>query len=195
MPGVSTVLVVLKRVVDNGIERAHDTLYQKAALHTCDVLCAACEAIISHSTAFGLRAFWPGRQKTPFQKDLAIAAGLGSRSVSGLFISHQQGIDVHLETVLLGFELQINQKNKQPVYVCDACGLCLDACPAGALEGNVVYPDHCRDYRKNRVKPYQGKTYCGLCMQACPQRNHTAQQPLSPGDDKGKDVRSLGHEK
>lgn len=166
--------MLVKQIEGSAIDHAHEIEYQKAALHTFESLYAASDAIVAHCISRGVAACWPGRQKTPYQKDIAVAAGLGSKCISGLFISGQLGIDVHLETVLIAYPLKTPWPTRTAVFSWDSCGLCVSACPAGVLDGKTVLSERCSIYRKSHVEPYEGHTYCGLCMKACPQRKKIA---------------------
>jgi Pyruvate/2-oxoacid:ferredoxin oxidoreductase delta subunit len=171
LPDVQTILLLLKRIPDGMIECAHDLLYQKAALQTFDDLSAASEEMVSCLRRHGVTALWPGRQKTPHQKHIAVRAGVGSIGDCRLLISSRHGIDVHLESVIVAEEIRIPSMDRIQ-FKCDACGLCFAACPVRAIEPGKIDRDRCVEYRRTKVVPYRERKYCGLCMKACPQREH-----------------------
>lgn len=171
LPGIRTILILVKAIPDEMIERAHDLQYQTVALQTFDDLCAASQAMVSCLDRHGIKAFWPGRQKTPHQKHIAAHAGVGSLGDCTLLISARHGIDVHLESVLVGEVIRI-PSSEMVRFRCDACGLCIRACPAAAIEPGHVDRDRCMEYRRARVVGHKGRNYCGLCMKVCPQRSH-----------------------
>lgn len=171
LPDVQAILLLLKRIPDGMIDRAHDLSYQKMAQQTFDDLSAASEEMVSCFRRHGVKALWPGRQKTPHQKHIAVRAGVGSIGDCRLLISSRHGIDVHLESVLVAEEITIPTTDRIQ-FKCNACGLCFVACPVRAIEPGKIDRDRCVEYRRASVVPYKERKYCGLCMKACPQREH-----------------------
>jgi epoxyqueuosine reductase QueG len=172
LPGVKTILVLMKTMPGSMIDRAHDADYQKMVLKTFQDLNAVSQEIVSCLERFGYKAAWPGSQKTPFQKNIAEKAGLGAISDSKLLVSFQHGIGVQLETVLVDGLLEFDQ-NESMLFKCDSCGLCIDACPVQAISPAGVNREACVTYRRGIVKDATGIVYCGLCMKACPQKKET----------------------
>jgi ferredoxin len=169
LPDAKTILVLLKRIPQGMIGQAYDLPYQQAALATFEALGAASAEIVGCLMRHGVGAAWPGRQKTPHQKRIAVRAGLGSIGVSALFVSSRHGIDVHLETVVVGHDIDISA-DEPARFACNRCGRCMAACPAGAILDKSVDREKCMAYRRTSIPPFEGRRYCGLCMKACPQR-------------------------
>lgn len=168
LPNAVTIVVALKRIPDDGMTSAHAAPYQEAVLQVFDDLCAACEEMVRFLCQCGLPALWPGKERTPYQKQIAVAAGLGSIGDSNLLISSRYGAAVHLETLLVAVPLSL-PKSDNVLFECDGCGLCFTACPVEAIQRGGVDRGRCSTYRRSKVVPHKGKTYCGLCMKVCPQ--------------------------
>ena len=171
LPSAKSIIVLLKRIPKGMIKFAHDALYQEAASHAYDSLCATCEEIVTSLEHRNIPVKWAGLQKTPHQKYIAVKAGLGFIGDSKLLISSRYGVDVHLETVIVGENLRIPLKHTEH-FRCNACGLCIEACPAEAIGLEGVDRERCLQYRRTKVEPNKGKNYCGLCMKICPQKEN-----------------------
>jgi epoxyqueuosine reductase QueG len=171
LSGAQSILVLLKKIPDGMINHAHEVQYQHAAIQTFDDLCAAAEEMVSCLQRQGIPVAWPGRQKTPHQKQIAVRAGLGAIGDCKLLISFRHGIDVHLETVLVGEDIKLPATGDIR-FKCDSCGLCVTACPAKAIAPGAVNRDKCIGYRRANVTKYKERQYCGICMKVCPQRTH-----------------------
>jgi epoxyqueuosine reductase QueG len=108
-------------------------------------------------------------------KMAATLAGLGGIGQNALFLSNEYGPALRLSTVLTDYPLQTGFMEINP---CTNCGVCVKACPSGALTGTQWYPGIAReelvDARKCSV--YMKKAYqtigrgavCGICMAVCP---------------------------
>ena len=169
LPGAQTVLVLLKKVSDGMITHAHGPQYQEAASRTFEVLRAASEEMVICLRERDVAAVWPGSQVTPHQKYIAARAGLGSIGNCTLLISARHGVDVHLESIVVGEDIGVPLSDAVR-FECTSCGSCLAACPVDAIRPGVVNRELCVEYRRTQVARHKGHTYCGLCMKACPQR-------------------------
>ncbi|NLJ71521.1 MAG: epoxyqueuosine reductase [Syntrophomonadaceae bacterium] len=108
-------------------------------------------------------------------KLVARAAGLGWVGKSGLFLTPQDGPRVRLTTILTDANLFAGQPTKSR---CGSCTICIDACPAGAInELNTttglpqVDVNKCHKYQEERKKSWEVKIdrcICGLCQAVCP---------------------------
>ncbi len=107
-------------------------------------------------------------------KTAAVLSGLGFVGKSGLFLSKEYGSKLRLATVLTDFPLQ----SEQPVVEngCGSCTLCKNACPAGAIYGELPTadgernfdPEKCSRYMKEHFQDVGRGSVCGVCIKVCP---------------------------
>ncbi len=107
-------------------------------------------------------------------KTAAVKAGLGFVGKSGLFLSERYGSKVRLATVLTEAPLQ----SELPVIEngCGKCELCKNACPAGAIYGQLPTTDgernfdaeKCSRYMKEHFQDVGRGSVCGVCIKVCP---------------------------
>lgn len=109
------------------------------------------------------------------EKELARLAGLGFRGKNTILLSRELGSYLFLGGIALNLELEPDA----PVAdSCGACGLCLKACPTGALKDGALDANLCLSYwttqSKEKIPPSlaaktRGCAYgCDLCQEACP---------------------------
>lgn len=109
-------------------------------------------------------------------KTAAVLSGSGYIGKSGLFISEEFGGRIRLATVLTMAPL----KAEKPIVECKCggCTKCFDACPAGAILGNIYIngndrdtifdAEKCSKYMKKNFQHIGRGSVCGLCIAACP---------------------------
>lgn len=107
-------------------------------------------------------------------KTVAVKSGLGFVGKSGLFISEKYGSKVRLATVLTDLPVQA----ELPVIEngCGACERCKNACPAGAIFGELPKtngernfdPEKCSRYMKEHFQDIGRGSVCGVCIKVCP---------------------------
>lgn len=98
------------------------------------------------------------------QKHAAQAAGLGSIGRHSLLITKEFGSMVWLGCVLTEAELEPDAMLEP---VCNDCGLCVDACPIGALENVEMAQQKCWDYAFGE-KDGVWQIHCHRCRDICP---------------------------
>ncbi len=118
-------------------------------------------------------------KNTPYQgvlphKTAAVLSGLGFVGKSGLFLSSQFGSKVRLATVLTDAPLQA----ELPVIEngCGSCEACKNACPAGAIFGELPSingernfdPEKCSRFMKEHFQDVGRGSVCGVCIKVCP---------------------------
>ena len=112
-------------------------------------------------------------------KTAAVKANLGIIGKSGLFLHTDYGNRVRLATVLT--DLPLAPDLPAPAFSCGNCRLCVDACPAHAIQGAEYVPGaprdtifdakKCSDHMKTAYNHIGRGAVCGICIAVCP-RNH-----------------------
>ena len=107
-------------------------------------------------------------------KTAASLSGLGFVGKSGLFLTSEYGSKVRLATVLTDMPLE----RELPLIEngCGECTLCKNACPAGAIFGELPKtngernydPEKCSKYMKEHFQDIGRGSVCGICMKICP---------------------------
>ncbi len=108
-------------------------------------------------------------------KTAAVLSGLGFIGKNALFITPEYGSRVRLCTVLTDMPLTAQKPIQTPQ--CGSCQICKNACPAGAITGElyeygaprstIFNAKKCSDHMKTYKDIGRGAV-CGLCMRACP---------------------------
>jgi len=112
-------------------------------------------------------------------KTVATHAGLGWIGKSGLLITKEFGPRLRLVTILVKTPLI---SNKKPVVKsrCGKCNICVDVCPAKAMNGKSwdisvdrdiflnaqTCRDKCKEFGKTKLN--MDARVCGICVAACP---------------------------
>jgi epoxyqueuosine reductase QueG len=94
-------------------------------------------------------------------------AGIGVLGRNGILVNKKLGNTIQIGAVLVNIELEANTPATYKSCP-DDCSLCIDNCPAGALDGVSVNQKLCRPYSNYR----NGKGYvlkkCSICRSICP---------------------------
>jgi epoxyqueuosine reductase len=100
-------------------------------------------------------------------KHAAVRAGLGQMGKNTLLINDQFGNMLLLGAVLLDEELEPDLIATYQACI-PGCRICLDACPASALDGNTIEQSKCRSIC-GKTTDGGGFVYkCNLCRKRCP---------------------------
>jgi epoxyqueuosine reductase len=98
----------------------------------------------------------------------ALHAGLGTLGKNTLLLNSRFGNMLNIGAVLTSLELPSDEK---PVSIClDSCRLCIDSCPAGALDGVTVNQRLCRQNTYFTNARGFDVTNCNKCRVVCPMR-------------------------
>ncbi len=100
------------------------------------------------------------------QKHAAQAAGLGTMGRHSLLITPEFGSMVWLGAVLCEQELEPDNLKEQ---ICNDCNLCVNACPANALENQEIKQQACWDFAfgEDEIKK-NWRIACHKCRDICP---------------------------
>ncbi len=107
-------------------------------------------------------------------KTCAVLAGLGFVGKSGLFLHREYGSKVRLCTVLT--DLPLSPLLPRMENGCGECTACRDACPAGAIYGELPHTDGTRNFDAEKCSRYMKEHFqeigrgsvCGVCIRVCP---------------------------
>ncbi len=111
-------------------------------------------------------------------KTVATRAGLGWIGKSALLVTERYGTMIRLSSILTDAPLETAEPVNQSR--CGNCRICTDACPAGAISGELwtvgLYRDEffdplkCRKTARERARQGfgGGSTICGKCIEVCP---------------------------
>jgi epoxyqueuosine reductase QueG len=110
------------------------------------------------------------------QKMLATLSGIGWIGKSTLLISPEYGPRIRFGTLLTDMPLEVNTPFVQSR--CGDCRACVDACPIGAIKGNLwsratprsdlFYLQRCYDYLWEAKTKLGRRRTCGICLKICP---------------------------
>ena len=110
------------------------------------------------------------------QKTLATLAGLGWVGKSTLLINPIFGPRIRLATLLTNMPVETDTPVTQSK--CRDCKACVDACPVGAIKGNLwsqtthrnelLEVSLCYNYRWSKKETLGRRLECGLCLKVCP---------------------------
>ncbi len=104
-----------------------------------------------------------------YLKDAAALAGIGPIGKNNLLITKTFGSQVRLRSLVTDAELSYGVPIQESEY-CKDCNICVNSCPAGALEGGKYNKDLCCNYCLKNLKPLSKNTviWCNICIESCP---------------------------
>jgi epoxyqueuosine reductase len=137
-----------------------------------------------HRLADHLRACIPGSEfrtcvdTAPiFEREAAIAAGLGWGAKNTMLIHPVLGSYILLGVIVTNLELVVAAQAKVPDH-CGTCTRCIDACPTGAIEPYSVNASRCISYltieHRSPIAPEFHAAMgdwvygCDICQEVCP---------------------------
>lgn len=103
---------------------------------------------------------------------VAQAAGAGAIATNAFLLHPAWGPWIHLR-VLATEAAAATKRIGECAPVCNACGACVEACPAGAIQDALFDGLRCRRYRQSQgeytpVGDRHELRYCLICAQCCP---------------------------
>jgi epoxyqueuosine reductase QueG len=100
-------------------------------------------------------------------KHAAVRAGLGQMGKNTLLINDRLGNMLWLGAVLLNKELEPDLIADYQACIA-GCRICLQSCPAEALDGTTIVQSKCRGVSAKRTEGGGGVYACNLCRKLCP---------------------------
>lgn len=110
------------------------------------------------------------------ERSLAMNAGLGYIGKNSCLISPEYGSYVFIGELIVDIDLAVDSPFSE--NLCKNCSLCVDACPAGALDGKFLDARKCISYHSNESKEAPPKYVqdkmdnkifgCDMCQDVCP---------------------------
>lgn len=104
-----------------------------------------------------------------FLKDSAALAGIGPIGKNNLLISEHYGSQIRLRALVTNAPLNCGNPITKSNY-CEDCNLCVEACPADALNGGDYDRMACETYQLNNLRNMSNYSsiWCNRCIEACP---------------------------
>jgi len=137
---------------------------------------------------------YPGESGLQF-RFVAQAAGAGEIGTNAFLLHPAWGPWIHLRVLATEGPTR-SRRGRKSVQVCDVCGACISACPAGAIQEDAFDGLLCRRYRAAQgeyipVGPQRELRWCTVCADICPlgqrprPRKGTDAQPREPEREHG----------
>jgi epoxyqueuosine reductase len=103
---------------------------------------------------------------------VAQAAGAGTIGTNAFLLHPEWGPWIHLRVLTTGAPTGTKRVGES-AQVCNVCGACISACPAGAIRDTRFDGLQCRSYRRAKGEyvpfgPQRALRYCTICAQCCP---------------------------
>lgn len=102
-------------------------------------------------------------------KHAAVRAGLGSMGKNTLLVNEKFGNMLLLGAVLSSREFEPDQMADYQACIPN-CQICLDNCPASALDGNILEQSKCRSICGKTTEGGGFVYSCNLCRTLCPHK-------------------------
>jgi epoxyqueuosine reductase QueG len=94
-------------------------------------------------------------------------AGLGAIGRNTLLVNRKYGNLIRLGAIITNVILEGDPMEKQ-IFCDDSCSLCMDTCPAGAIENNSVSQKKCRPHSGITTEKGYSLYVCHNCRKVCP---------------------------
>ncbi len=165
-----TVIVIGFHLYDISLDAWNRDENKGTSYHFADlILLNQCHRIKNFLTKKGFKLKIITYEPGLFLKDAAALAGIGPIGKNNLLITKTYGSQVRLRSLVTNAELSYGTPIHESEY-CRNCNLCVESCPAGALEGGKYNKDLCHNYCLANLKYISEKTviWCNKCIESCP---------------------------
>lgn len=167
--------------VRNGPTRSYAWIYAETNSHINTIAQSLAEAIrqqgyLGHPVAASDRTDTVNIRGDFPHKTAATLAGLGWIGRHCQLVTRQYGPWVRLGTVFT--DMPLRHGTPKGRGFCGKCRICVDACPAGALRGNMWFPGidraeildvvACDQWKKTHYYEFHKGHNCGICSAVCP---------------------------
>lgn len=170
LENVKTVIVIGMHLYDVNLDAWCRDEKKGKSLHFADsILVNQCHQIKSFLAKKGFKSKIIPYEPGLYLKDAAALAGVGLIGKNNLLITKSFGSQVRLRALVANVELS----HGTPIYeseYCENCTLCLNSCPAGALEEGKYNKELCLTYCLKNVNKLSENTviWCNICIDVCP---------------------------
>ncbi|BBB90989.1 MAG TPA: epoxyqueuosine reductase [Methylomusa anaerophila] len=103
-------------------------------------------------------------------KHAAVRAGLGRMGKNTLLVNDELGNMLWLGAILIDKDIEPDPIADYQTCMPD-CRICLDSCPAKALDGTTIEQGKCRGVSAKYTEGGGGVYACNLCRKVCPQHS------------------------
>lgn len=144
-------------------------------------------------TCDSLKALFPEGNFVPFvdaspidEITAAVRAGLGVRGRNNQLITEQFGSMVFIGEIVTDMDFDVIDSAEKS---CENCGICVKACPTGALAEKEFDKSRCRSHfsqKKGELTEWESEQLksgglvwgCDICTLACPHNSHPQMTPI-----------------
>jgi epoxyqueuosine reductase len=170
MKNVKTVIVIGFHLYDLGLDAWSRDEKKGKSYHFADsILINQCHQIKSFLAKKDFKSKIIPYEPGLYLKDAATLAGIGPIGKNNLLITKEFGSQIRLRALVTEAELSYGTTINASVY-CENCNICINSCPADALEGGKYHKNLCLNYCLKNLKKVSENTviWCNKCIESCP---------------------------
>ena len=167
-PGVKTVIIVGMHLYDLVLD-AWSYGEEKNIQFADSVVVILCNRIKKFLREKGFTSKTVSYGPGLYLKEWGALAGIGPIGKNNLLLTKDFGPQVRLRAILTDAPLSCGTPIKESSY-CTNCTLCIEACPAGALEDGKYNKIMCNNYALKHLKFLSNNSviWCNECIESCP---------------------------